>query len=166
MALERLLVVFALSMPMTACGQSLVEQAENDELYMAAEGDAHMEAAYRQAKEGLDAFLASWRNPPPGYTEFAVKVGVVEGGSTEYFWLSPFREHAGAFIGTINNEPRMVTSVKLGQEIDFRKEEIVDWLYDDRGRMVGNFTACAMLEAEPERERRAFEQRFGLRCGG
>src|SRR5690606_9759580 len=105
------------------------------------------------------------RNPPPGHTDFSVKVGIAEGENTEYFWVSPFQEQSAYFVGTLNNEPRMVTSVKLGQEISFLKDQIVDWIYHHDGKMVGNFTACAMLKTGPESDRKEFERRFGLRCG-
>ena len=59
----------------------------------------------------------------------------------------------------------MISSVKLGGKVTFAKDQIVDWLYNKQGKMVGNHTACAMLKKEPESERRAFERRFGLRCG-
>ena len=160
-----MLCVLALAVSSTACGQSLTEKAEKDELYFAKKDDKDMELAYRQAKDGLEDFLATSRNPPSGHSDFSVKIGITEGDDTEYFWVSPFREQAGSFVGTLNNEPRMVTSVQLGQEINFSRDQIVDWLYHHNGKMVGNFTACAMLKSEPEAERQAFERRFGLRCG-
>ena len=159
------LYVIAFATSSAACGQSLTERAEKDELYFAEKGDKDMELAYRQAKDGLENFLTASRNPPSGHSDFSVKIGIVEGDNTEYFWVSPFREQAGSFVGTLNNEPRMVTSVQLGQEITFSKDQIVDWLYHHNGKMVGNFTACAMLKSETEAERQEFERRFGLRCG-
>ncbi len=148
-----------------ACGQSVVDRAEKDELYMVEKEDADMKDAFRQARLGLDEFLATWRNPSTESADFSVKVGVKEGENTEYFWISPFRQDTGKFIGVVNNDPQMVSSVKLGGEITFTKDQIVDWLYYRQGKMIGNYTACAMLKKEPESERRAFEQRFGLRCG-
>ena len=162
---QKLLFVVLLSASSVACGQSVVDQAENDELYMVADGDEDMEAAFRSAKSGLDGFLATWRSPPQGASDFSVKVGVTDGDDTEYFWVSPFREASGSFSGTLNNEPQLVSSVRLGQEISFSRGQIVDWLYFDQGTMVGNYTACAMLKKESQAERDAFEERFGLRCG-
>jgi uncharacterized protein YegJ (DUF2314 family) len=149
---------------MIACGQSVVDRAEKDDLYLAADGDKDMEEAFRQARNGLDGFLKLSQDPSSDKSNFSVKVGITENGNTEYFWISPFQVNSGSFTGILNNEPRMVTSVSLGQEIAFKKEQIVDWLYSDQGRMVGNFTACAILKKASESEQRAFEQRFGLRC--
>lgn len=164
MSFRQVIFILLVASSSAACGQSAVDRAEKDELYMVDGKDAEMKEAFQQARLGLDDFLSTWRNPPAGITGFSVKVGVSEGENTEYFWISPFREEAGSFVGVVNNEPQLVTSVKLGGEIAFANDQIVDWLYNKQGRMVGNYTARAMLKKEPESERRAFEQRFGLRC--
>ncbi len=164
MSALQVIILLTLIIPLSACGQSVVDRAENDELYLAADDDKDMEDAFRKAREGLDGFLRLSKSPTLGKSDFSVKVGITEGENTEYFWISPFQETADAFAGILNNEPRMVTTVRMGQEVTFTKEQIVDWLYSDQGQMVGNFTACAMLKKEPDSERRAFEQRFGLRC--
>ncbi len=166
MSFRQTIFIFLIASSSMACGQSVVDRAEKDELYMVAKEDADMKDAFRQARLRLDEFLAIWRNPSTESADFSVKVGVKEGENTEYFWISPFRQDTGKFIGVVNNDPQMVSSVKLGGEITFTKDQIVDWLYYRQGKMVGNYTACAMLKKEPESERRAFEQRFGLRCGG
>lgn len=156
-----LLVAF---LALAACDKSPVDKAENDEVFHVSDDDPYMRTAFQKAHEGLDAYLAEWRHPAEGNADFAVKVGVTEGADTEYFWISPFREDAGTYYGVINNEPSLVSIVKLGQEISFTKEQIVDWLYISNGKMVGNYTACAMLMRESESDRRAFEERFGLSC--
>jgi uncharacterized protein YegJ (DUF2314 family) len=144
--------------------ESVVDRAEKDELYLPPADDPDMDAAFARARQTLDGFLAAWRDPAPGMSGFAVKVGIDEGENTEYFWIALTSEDAAGFTGQVNNEPRMVTSVAFGQKIVFARERIVDWVYQRDDRMLGNYTACAMLEREPEHERRAFEQRFGLRC--
>lgn len=165
MSFRKPIFIFLIVSPFMACGQSVVDRAEKDDLYIVEKEDADMKDAFRQARRGLDTFLTTWRNPSTESANFSVKVGVKEGENAEYFWISPFRHGTGRFIGVVNNEPQMVSSVKLGGEITFTKDQIVDWLYYRQGKMVGNYTACAMLKNEPESERRAFEQRFGLRCG-
>lgn len=157
-----LLVAF---LALAACDKSPVDKAENDEVFHVSDDDPYMRAAFQQAHKRLDDFLAEWRQPSEKNVDFAVKVGVTEGSNTEYFWIAPFREDAGAFYGVVNNEPSLVSTVKIGQEISFKKEQIVDWLYISNGKMVGNYTACAMLMRESEPDRRAFEERFGLSCG-
>ena len=163
--LLRLLILLALiACSSTAFGQSLVERAEKDELYHAQDEDADMQRAFQKANKSLPGFLDIWRSPPKDAHNFAVKVGLKEGDDTEYFWVSPFREEGEGFKGVLNNQPRMVRKVAMGDEISFTRAEIVDWLYYSNGKMVGNFTACAMLRREKESDRKDFEKSYGLRC--
>jgi uncharacterized protein YegJ (DUF2314 family) len=112
-----------------------------------------MEAAFRQARETLKGFLELARAPRSSITSMAVKVAIHDRGETEYFW-----------IGAIDNRPRSVRNVKLGQTITFQTSDIVDWLYRENGKMFGNYTACALLKQVPPPERKAFAREYGLNC--
>ena len=70
----------------------------------------------------------------------------------------------GRLSGRINNTPEMVHTVRMGQLITFGRDEIVDWMYMDGGRMKGNYTACALLKSAPKNEAEEFKERFGLTC--
>ena len=164
MPIRLIVLLILVACSSSACGQSMVEKAEKDELYHAEDEDADMQRAFEKARLGLEGFLGAWRSPPTDTSDFAVKVGLKEGDDTEYFWISPFREEGDGFKGLLNNKPRMVRNVAIGDEVSFTRSEIVDWLYFIDGKMVGNFTACAMLMREKESDRMDFEKRYGLRC--
>jgi uncharacterized protein YegJ (DUF2314 family) len=120
--------------------------------------------AFRQARQTLKTFLDLARAPRSTITSMAVKVAVRDGGETEYFWISPFTEQDGRLVGKINNTPRSVHNVKLGQTIAFKQSDVVDWLYRENGKMFGNFTACALLKHVPPSEMQAFKREYGLNC--
>jgi uncharacterized protein YegJ (DUF2314 family) len=143
-----------------------VDRAKRDEIMAVPKGDPDMEAAFRKARETLADFLALARAPRSSIDNMAVKVAIRDRSETEYFWVSPFKEKDGAFVGTINNTPRSVRNVKLGQVISFQSSDIVDWLYRENGKMVGNYTACVLLKQVPASERQAFAREYGLNCEG
>jgi uncharacterized protein YegJ (DUF2314 family) len=143
-----------------------VDHAKRDEIMAVPKGDPDMEAAFHKARETLTDFLALARAPRPSIDNMAVKVAIRDRNETEYFWVGPFKEKDGAFVGTINNTPRSVHNVKLGQVISFQSSDIVDWLYRENGRMVGNYTACVLLKQVPASERQAFAREYGLNCEG
>jgi len=66
------------------------------------------------------------------------------------------------FIGQINNTPRSAVNLKMGDTVSFVKNEIVDWMYMDAGRMGGNYSAHAILKSARPEDREAFKRRFGL----
>jgi uncharacterized protein YegJ (DUF2314 family) len=65
---------------------------------------------------------------------------------------------------SINITPWFAKTVKLGQVIEFTESEIVDWLYLENSRMIGNYTACALLKREPPQQTAAFMKQYGLSC--
>jgi uncharacterized protein YegJ (DUF2314 family) len=148
----------------SADAQSITRKAERDELAIVAKSDPVMAKAMSKARQTLPEFLGTAASPKPGMDGFAVKVAVREGDNAEYFWITPFTDKDGRFSGAINNTPREVHSVKLGETITFDQSEIVDWMYTDGDKMKGNYTACALLKSASKPEAAEFKKRFGLDC--
>jgi len=148
-ALTALLMCVAHGPPLLA--QSVVDRAKQDELTFVPKGDPAMERAFRKARATLDDFLQLAKDPPEHLRGFALKVGIAEGDDVEYFWINGFSRTGEKFSGLINNNPRIVRRVRLGQNYEFKRSDIVDWLYVDseKRKMHGNFTACALLTREP-----------------
>ena len=64
------------------------------------------------------------------------------------------------FTGTINNEPGMVSNVKMGQQYTLGKTEISDWMFMRDGKMYGNYTLRPLLATMPEAEADKFRAIF------
>jgi uncharacterized protein YegJ (DUF2314 family) len=150
--------------PRPADAQTPTQKAERDELAFVAKSDPVMAKAMGKARATLSDFLSTAAAPKAGMDGFAVKVAIREGDNAEYFWITPFTTKDDSFSGEINNRPRLVHSVKLGQAITFNKSEIVDWMYMDGNKMKGNYTACALLKSASKQEVDEFKKRFGLDC--
>jgi uncharacterized protein YegJ (DUF2314 family) len=146
--------------------QGLVEKSQRDEIARMGNEEPAMAKAFQRAKATLDSFLRIAQSPPPSTASFAVKVAVSDKKETEYFWISPFSWAGDSFKGKLDNTPRLVSHVKEGQELQFKRADIVDWMYVDRAtqRMHGNFTACALLTKEKPEEAAKFRKHYGLEC--
>ena len=103
----------------TVHAQSITRKAERDELAIVAKSDPAMAKAMSKARQTLPDFLGTAAAPKAGMEGFAVKVAIREGDAAEYFWIAPFTAKDGKFSGEINNRPRSVRSVKLGETITF-----------------------------------------------
>jgi uncharacterized protein YegJ (DUF2314 family) len=160
------LVLLGIAVLPGAGAQGLVERSRQDEIVRMGNEEPAMAAAFRKARASLDEFLRIWASPPPDAGHFAVKVALSDRRETEYFWIVDFSRSGDAFRGRLGNTPRLVKHVREGQEIRFRKGEIVDWTYIDaaKRRMHGNFTACALLTREAPEEAARFREQYGLRC--
>ena len=77
----------------------------------------------RKAQSTLADFFKVAAALRPGTKGFSLKVAVREGERVEYFWITPFTNNGSQFSGEINNTPRVVHSVKLGQTITFAQSD-------------------------------------------
>ena len=141
---------------------SILQNAERDELFYLALNDTIMAAAIQNARESLPGFLALAKRPAPEMKGFAVKIALFGEGGPEFFWIHPFAHVGAQFIGQIGNMPRSVEGLKLGDTVAFTRRAIVDWMYMDAGTMRGNYLARAILRSTPPQDRRTFKRRFGL----
>lgn len=149
-----------------ALGQTVLDKAQRDELSFVPKDDPAMARAFDKARASLDQFLILLRDAPPYMRSPAVKVGVSEGERVEYFWISNVVQNGETFSGLINNQPRTVKSVRIGQNYEFSRSQIVDWTFADTrsNQMIGNYTACALLTREPPDQAAAFRRQYGLDC--
>lgn len=147
-----------------ASAQTFMDKTKRDEGIRVPQGDADMAAAFRKAKATLKDFLEIVRSERPSVASYSVKIALREGNVAEYVWISPFIERNGNFIGIVNSTIRAVRNVKAGQKITFHESEIVDWLYRENGKMIGNFTVCALLKRESPEQSAAFRKEHGLDC--
>jgi uncharacterized protein YegJ (DUF2314 family) len=145
--------------------QTLMERARTDQVVTMDAEDAAMKQAYARAQASLDSFLGDALSPSPRNSNHAVKVRVRDGALTEYFWVGQVRRSEQRFKGVVDNEPRLVKNVRMGQEISFAQAAIVDWLYTaPNGAMQGAFTTCVLLSREKPEEARALAAHLQLRC--
>lgn len=144
--------------------QTALERAERDEIVMVDYDDPDMTAAFAKARKGRAEFLRLARKPRPSIAHMSVKIGIRDKAGYEYFWVGPFTRRDRNFIGLIDNVPRIVGNVRKGEIIRFREADIVDWFYIEHGRMVGNFTVCALLKKDTPASREEFQKEFGLTC--
>jgi len=149
-----------------ACTPFIADRAQNDAITNMQGEEPALRRATEKAQATLDDFLTKAKQPPAGTSSYALKVRVQEGRDTEYFWVEEFTWSDGSFTGRINNEPRLVKSIQLGQIYTFSRSQIADWKYVDErnGKTSGNFTACALLSKEPPAQAEEIKRRDGLDC--
>src|SRR5262245_60793682 len=122
-------VVVLLVFGILACSSS----TKPDTLVTEGYDQQEMDAAIARARREVDSFIAEMSNG--NSTDFAVKVPITDDGKTEHFWLTNVVYRDGKFHGVINNEPGVVTNVKMGQKWTVKKSDISDWLFMRDGKM-------------------------------
>lgn len=115
--------------------------------------DQEMSEAKDKARASLEHFWEKFTNPGPDDTGFAIKVALPHGrDSTESIWAKDIERKDGKISAVINNVPRDVKTVRLGQRIEVADGQISDWMYMRAGKIVGNYTMRPMLKRMPPQD--------------
>lgn len=112
--------------------------------------EEEMVLAKAKARETLPRFWEKFASPQSNERGFALKVGLPHGNDYfEHIWTRDIELKDGKIFATINNGPRHVKTVRLGDRVEIREDQISDWLYLRDGKIVGNYTLRPVLKRMP-----------------
>jgi uncharacterized protein YegJ (DUF2314 family) len=114
--------------------------SKGDKVISVEQNDAEMNAAIAKARETLPQFWQAFDKRDRGERDFALKVRIADKNGAEHFWAVGLERRDGKIMGTINNDPNIVSNVKPGDRIEIPEADISDWMYMRDGKMVGNQT--------------------------
>ena len=113
--------------------------------------DPVMNAAIEKAKATLPVFFARLAKPQPGDDGFAVKIYYpTSKGDGEHIWANRVERKADMVTATINNEPRDIAGLKIGQRVTVPLGQLTDWMYTREGKIHGGQTIRAIIPALPK----------------
>ncbi|MGL6096472.1 MAG: DUF2314 domain-containing protein [Fimbriiglobus sp.] len=147
-------IVAVLAFALTGCGK----KQPSDKVTIVAKDDPRMKAAIGKARATVNTFTAALKTPKPGQSGFAIKMAFTDGDTTEHMWLTDVSFDGSTFTGTVNNEPEMVKTVKMGQQVTVTPDKISDWMYVENRKLVGGETLRSLRDALPAAERPDFDK--------
>ena len=142
-----ILWVELLAVSVAACSER-----ERDQVVNVAPENPEVLGAIAHARSTLPAFWQVFERPEGGESNFALKVLVTDKAGAEYFWATHIARRDGKILGTIDNDPKIVGNVKLGDRIEISEGDISDWLYMRNEKMVGNHTVKPLFKRMPASE--------------
>jgi uncharacterized protein YegJ (DUF2314 family) len=116
--------------------------------------DAEMNAAIAKAQATLPTFWSSFAKPGNGEERFTLKVRFrvnrPGGALDEHIWVDSIEPLAnGKLAGRLANDPRDIEG-KFGDPVEFRSEQISDWMFMRNGKIVGGETIRVLLPRMPK----------------
>jgi uncharacterized protein YegJ (DUF2314 family) len=114
--------------------------AQPDRTISVAQDDPEMVAAIGTARQKLPLFWEIYEKRPDRESDFCLKVRITDQRGAEHFWAVNIERRDGRIMGTINNDPTIVATVKLGDRIEIPDADVTDWLYKRGDKLVGNYT--------------------------
>jgi uncharacterized protein YegJ (DUF2314 family) len=149
----------ALSLVSFTLGAQSAEMVVQEPEYFQVPNDhAAMHHAVIEARKTVGKFIAALKHPGPGQQDFEVKKPLIEGGQVEHIWLSDVRFVGNRFVGRIDNQPRKIPRLKVGQQVSVNPNEISDWLYLDNGKLVGGYTVRAHYNELSPQQKQKFDR--------
>jgi uncharacterized protein YegJ (DUF2314 family) len=146
-------------------GSSLKQGATEPEFFQVTKDHAAMHRAVLEARKTVKKFIAALGHPAPGQQDFEVKKPFVQGDQIEHIWLSDVRTVGNHFEGHVDNQPRKIQGLKVGQLVSVKHNEISDWLYIDKGTLVGGYTVRAHYNELTPRQKQEFDREADFKIG-
>lgn len=122
-----------------------------------------MRKAVHQARKTLPVFIAALTHPGPGQSDFQVKKPFMQNGEVEHLWLSDVTFSGNRFHGYVDNMPRKIKGLKMGDRVSVNANEISDWAFIDNGRLVGGYTIRVLYSQLPPDQKAALEKEARFR---
>lgn len=129
-------------------------------LYFSFEADSSLQEAALAARRNIQTFIHHLQNPAPGDAQFAVKVPVFDGFTTEELWLTEIKFSEQQFTGKVSKPPQRVKSATVGQIRTIATEELTDWRFVNGSSIYGDYSLRAMQSSLPLEKREEFAMRF------
>lgn len=126
------------------------------------DADKAMDDAVHQAQKTLGRFVDALSKPKAGQTGFSLKKRCTEGDECEHLWIRDVHFDGKDMRGKVDNTPLELQSPRLGDEVTIQPEEITDWLYVDKGKMVGGYTLLVQYGRMSAREKEVFSKTVGF----
>src|SRR5258707_2264924 len=119
---------------------------------------AAMHRAVLQARKTVGAFITALRHPAPDQKDFEIKKPFIQNGQIEHIWLSDVQLVGNRLQARVDNQPRKIQGLKLGQVVSVDPKEISDWLYIDHGKLVGGYTVRVQYSELSAQEKQEFDR--------
>jgi uncharacterized protein YegJ (DUF2314 family) len=136
----------------------LQNKSAEPDLYRVENEHATMRKAVEEARKSVSQFVKALQHPAAGQTDFEVKKPFVEGKEVEHIWLSDVEFIGGRFKGKVDNLSTKIRGLKIGQVVSVNPDEISDWAYVDKGKLIGGYTIRAHYNELTPAQKKEFQR--------
>lgn len=122
-----------------------------------------MRRAVHEARRTVGYFIAKLGHPAAGESDFEVKKPFRQGDVVEHMWLSDVTFKGNRFHGYVDNVPRKIKGLKMGDRVSVNPNEISDWAFVENGRLIGGYTIRVLYSELPPEGKAALEKEARFR---
>jgi len=122
-----------------------------------------MKRAVHEARRTVGVFIMALRHPAAGQGDFEIKKPFVQGDVVEHLWLARVTFSGSRFHGYVDNVPRKIKGLKMGDRVSVNANEISDWAFVEHGRLIGGYTIRVLYMELPPAGKAALEKEARFR---
>jgi uncharacterized protein YegJ (DUF2314 family) len=146
--------------------QELTQAGSPPGYFQVPRNDAAMQNAVIEARRTLWQFVRALKHPSPGQQDFEVKKVFVQGNQIEHIWISDVQIVGHHLLqGRVDNEPRKIKGVQMGQVVTVDPKDITDWLYLENGNLVGGYTVRVHYNGLSPAQKAEFDREASFKIG-
>jgi uncharacterized protein YegJ (DUF2314 family) len=146
-----------------AVGREDLQPATEPQVFDVNQHNHAMKRAVHEARRTVGVFIAALGHPSAGEYDFEVKKPFRQGDVVEHMWLSDVTFSGNRFQGRVDNMPRKIKGLKMGDRVSVNPNEISDWAYVENGRLVGGYTIRVLYWELPPAGREALQKEVRFR---
>jgi uncharacterized protein YegJ (DUF2314 family) len=143
--------------PHHTLAREMIRPGVEPEHFQIKDDDAEMEKAVQKARKTVPTFMSAVQHPTSKQRDFQVKKPFVHDGVVEHLWLADVNYSGGRFHGKVDNRPKNIPGLKIGDQVSVNPAEITDWAFVDKGTLVGGYTIRVLIKDLPPERKLAFE---------
>lgn len=125
--------------------------------------DPGWKAAVQSARSNVDEFIGTLAHRTPQQFDFRLLWLAEDRRVGELLWLSQLRYEGSSFVGVVEETPKVVKGVQVGQTVVINKDDITDWMFMDGDELVGGYTLRYERSRMSDEERAKVDSRIHFR---
>ena len=139
-------------------GESQAQQPSDPGYAQVSDDDKQMDRAVENAQKSLGFFMAVLRAGQSGDTAFEIKKAFVDGDKVEQIWIRRVSYDGKKFHGQIDNKPRDVKNIDLGERVIVQPQEVTDWMFLKDGKLMGGYTTRVLYSRLSPEDKAQFDR--------
>ena len=135
----------------------------NENVKTVLEDNQQLNSAIVKARQTFFQFDTAFKSGRYDTDEFSLKVKFETKNGYEHIWTYGIVYEDSTYYGFIDEDPISAINVKRGDRIKVTIDNLSDWIYADKGVLIGGFTIRAFRNQMSDEEKKKFDSTFKLK---
>ena len=114
------------------------------------------------AQGSIEQFIAMLPTDGTARPDALIKTKLIDGAHSAFMWLNNTATEGGHFTAELFEVPDTLPSYKVGDRYVVTREELMDWMVNENGRLTGGFSLRYNRAQLSDAEKLDFDRHIGV----